>query len=88
MSPVMVRLLTILVLLVMVVFSFLPVPGTTLIMLYVVLFRPRWFKRLVDRIYEAAEQPAALPETAAPAYADPPERGNQTRQDLHHDDDE
>ncbi|HEB78610.1 MAG TPA: hypothetical protein ENI90_08790 [Methylothermaceae bacterium] len=74
MSPFMVRLLTILVLLVMVVFSFTPVPGTTLIMLYVVLFRPRWFKRLVDLIYAEVEQPAALPRTVAPAYSDPPEK--------------
>jgi len=88
MSPFMVRLLTILVLLGLVIFSFLPIPGTTLIMLYVVLFRPRWFKRLVDRIYEETEQPIPLPKTAAPAYADPPERENQNRQDLHHDDDE
>ncbi len=51
MNPTLVRLLTIVFLLGMVGFSFLPVPGTTLIMLYVVLFRPRWFKRLVDVIY-------------------------------------
>ncbi len=88
MSPFMVRLLTILVLLVMVVFSFTPVPGTTLIMLYVVLFRPRWFKRLVDRIYEEAEQPTALPKAAVPTYADPPGRKNQNRKNLRHDDDE
>ncbi len=52
MSPFIARLLTLLVLGVLVIFSFAPVPGTTLIMLYVVLFRPRWFKHLVDLIYE------------------------------------
>ncbi len=80
MPPFMVRLLTILVLLIMVVFSFTPVPGTTLIMLYVVLFRPRWFKRLVDLIYEEAEQPMALPKAAVPAHADPPNKKNEKRQ--------
>gem|GEM_PF-372534 len=54
MHPVLIRLLTISFLLAMVAFSFLPVPGTTLIMLYVAVFRPRWFKRLVDLIYEEA----------------------------------
>lgn len=56
MSPFIVRTLTLLVLAVMVVFSFTPIPGTTLIMIYVVLFRPRWFKRLVDIVYEANEE--------------------------------
>ncbi len=51
MSPFIVRLVTLLVLSVLVIFSFTPIPGTTLIMIYVVLFRPRWFKHLVDLIY-------------------------------------
>ncbi|BCX89263.1 hypothetical protein MIN45_P1635 [Methylomarinovum tepidoasis] len=71
MSPGTVRLLTLFFLLFMVAFSFLPVPGTTLIMLYVVLFRPRWFKRLVDLIYGEAGQPALL---AASTYDAPPEK--------------
>ncbi len=56
MNPLIVRLLTLFILSILVVFSFTPIPGTTLIMLYVVLFRPRWFKHLVDLIYAEARK--------------------------------
>ena len=39
---------------VLIVLSFLgmgPIPVTSTIGLYVVIFRPQWFKRLVERIY-------------------------------------
>ncbi len=73
MSPFVARLLTLLVLGVLVIFSFAPVPGTTLIMLYVVLFRPRWFKNLVDLIY--AEVMQAEQEREKSADPKPPASG-------------
>lgn len=75
MSPGTIRLLILFFLLFMVAFSFLPVPGTTLIMLYVVLFRPRWFKRLVDAIYHDVTA------SQAPALADPKEENGESRQE-------
>lgn len=52
MSPMLIRWISLLVLSILFIFSFTPIPGTTLIMIYVVLFRPHWFKRLVDSIYQ------------------------------------
>jgi hypothetical protein len=40
-----------LVLLVFMLFSVSPIPITSAIGLWVVIFRPRWFKQLVDRVY-------------------------------------
>ncbi|MCF6204095.1 MAG: hypothetical protein L3J59_10575 [Methylococcaceae bacterium] len=47
------RILTILFLLLMSVASFLPFPTTTLICLYAAIFRPRWFKIVVDGVYKS-----------------------------------
>jgi len=66
MHPALIRLVTIAFLLAMVGFSFLPVPGTTLIMLYVVIFRPRWFKRVVDSIYEETGRSASPDKSRQP----------------------
>ncbi len=46
------RILTVLFLLFMSVASFLPFPTTTLICLYAAIFRPRWFKIVVDEVYK------------------------------------
>jgi len=71
MRPTMARFLTLLVLLMFAVLGFTPIPGTTLVMIYVVLFRPRWFKRLVDLIYadtpEQANPPAVMPALTDPS---------------------
>jgi len=40
-----------LVFIVLMVFSVGPIPITSSIGLYVVIFRPNWFKRLVDTVY-------------------------------------
>jgi hypothetical protein len=40
-----------LVLLVFMLFSVSPIPITSAIGLWVVIFRPQWFKQLVDRVY-------------------------------------
>lgn len=40
-----------LVLFVFMLFSVSPIPITSAIGLWVVIFRPRWFKNLVDRVY-------------------------------------
>lgn len=40
-----------LVFIVLMIFSIGPVPITSSIGLYVVIFRPNWFKRLVDTVY-------------------------------------
>lgn len=45
------RILTLLVLLFAMVADLGPIPTVSLICLYAVIFRPLWFKRLVDEIY-------------------------------------
>jgi len=47
------RIFTILFLLLMSVASFLPFPTTTLICLFAAIFRPHWFKRVVDEVYKS-----------------------------------
>ncbi len=49
------RIYTILFLLFMSVASFLPFPTTTLICLYAAIFRPRWFKKVVDEVYKSKD---------------------------------
>jgi len=48
-----VRIYTILFLLFMSVASFLPFPTTTLICLFAAIFRPHWFKYVVDEVYSS-----------------------------------
>ncbi len=45
------RLKTALVLVLLMVISVVPIPVTSTIGLLIVIFRPGWFKRLVDTIY-------------------------------------
>jgi hypothetical protein len=45
------RILTLLVLFLVLLTDLGPVPTVSLIFLYAVVFRPRWFKRLIDDIY-------------------------------------
>lgn len=45
------RITCIIVLIVLVLIEIGPIPVTGMIGLYVVIFRPFWFKELVDRIY-------------------------------------
>ncbi len=52
-KPMKTRIFTILFLLLMSVASFLPFPTTTLICLYAAIFRPRWFKIVVDGVYKS-----------------------------------
>jgi len=40
-----------LVLVVLAILGIGPIPTTTLIIIYVVIVRPRWFKNLIDTIY-------------------------------------
>ncbi len=47
------RIFTILFPLFMSVTSFLPFPTTTLLCLFVAIFRPIWFKRVVDEVYKS-----------------------------------
>ncbi|MGR8932186.1 MAG: hypothetical protein ACU836_16270 [Gammaproteobacteria bacterium] len=46
-----IRIQCAIVLIVFMIVSVGPIPITSTICFYVVLFRPRWFKRLVDGIY-------------------------------------
>ena len=46
------RIMTALLLLVLAIIGIGPIPTTSLITIYVVLFRPSWFKHLVDTIYQ------------------------------------
>lgn len=48
----MTRIVAALVLLVLAIIGIGPVPTTSLMAIYVVIFRPRWFKHLVDTIYQ------------------------------------
>jgi len=48
-----IRIYTILFLLLMSVASFLPFPTTTLLCLFSAIFRPYWFKRVVDEVYKS-----------------------------------
>jgi hypothetical protein len=45
------RVKTILVLILFAVIGLGPIPVTSTIGLYIVIFRPRWFRSLVERIY-------------------------------------
>ncbi|MDO9422658.1 MAG: hypothetical protein Q7T40_00495 [Methylobacter sp.] len=45
------RIMTALVLIVLAIIGIGPIPTTSLIAVYVVIFRPSWFKHLVDTIY-------------------------------------
>ncbi len=47
------RLTTLAVLIILAVIGIGPVPTTSFVCIYVVIFRPRWFKSLVDQIYQA-----------------------------------
>ena len=49
------RISTALVLIILMLTSVVPSPITSSICLYVVIFRPRWFKNLTDRIYADKE---------------------------------
>jgi len=49
------RILTALSLVALGIIGIGPIPTTTLIIIYVVIFRPQWFKELVDAIYEYGE---------------------------------
>jgi hypothetical protein len=40
---------------VLIVLDVMPVPILEVLLLYVVLFRPRWFKKLADQIYSAED---------------------------------
>ncbi|MGR9072652.1 MAG: hypothetical protein ACU833_06260 [Gammaproteobacteria bacterium] len=46
------RIKTLLVLIVLMIVGIGPIPTTSLICIYAVILRPRWFKSLVDRIYQ------------------------------------
>ena len=48
----MTRAMTSLVLVVLAIIGIGPIPTTSLIAIYVVIFRPSWFKHLVDTIYQ------------------------------------
>ena len=48
----MTRIATALALVVLAIIGIGPIPTTSLITIYVVIFRPRWFKHLVDTIYQ------------------------------------
>lgn len=45
------RINCLIILILLTVFGFGPMPVTSVIGIYVVLARPRWFKELVERIY-------------------------------------
>jgi hypothetical protein len=45
------RIKTAIVFIVFMIFSIGPVPVASMIGLFVVIFRPSWFKKLVDKIY-------------------------------------
>ncbi len=45
------RIITALILIVLAIIGIGPIPTTSLIAVYVVIFRPNWFKHLVDTIY-------------------------------------
>lgn len=47
----MARIKCALVLIALMMISIVPIPITSTIGLYVVIFRPAWFKRLVDNVY-------------------------------------
>lgn len=47
----MTRIITALILIVFAIIGIGPIPTSSLIALYVVIFRPKWFKRLIDNIY-------------------------------------
>jgi hypothetical protein len=49
------RIKTALVLFMLMLTSVVPIPITSSICLYAVIFRPHWFKRLVDNIYADKE---------------------------------
>jgi hypothetical protein len=42
----------ILVLLILIVLHFMPLPILEILILYVMIFRPIWFKNLVDQLYD------------------------------------
>ena len=46
------RIMTALVLVVLAIIGIGPIPTTSIITIYVVIFRPGWFKHLVDTIYQ------------------------------------
>ncbi len=48
----MARILTALFLVLMALIGIGPIPTTSLIGMYIVIFRPRWFKDLMDTIYQ------------------------------------
>lgn len=45
------RIITALVLIALAIIGISPIPTTSLIAVYIVIFRPSWFKHLVDTIY-------------------------------------
>jgi len=49
------RILTAVALIALAILGIGPIPTTTLIIIYVVMLRPRWFKELVDAIYGYGE---------------------------------
>lgn len=46
------RVKTLFVLIILAIIGIGPIPTTSLICIYVVIFRPGWFKTLVDNIYQ------------------------------------
>ncbi|MCH9699314.1 MAG: hypothetical protein K0U68_14520 [Gammaproteobacteria bacterium] len=47
------RAITLVTLIILAIIGMGPVPTTSLVCIYAVIFRPRWFKTLVDKIYQA-----------------------------------
>ena len=47
------RLMCLVALLFLVLIEILPIPFTALTSIYILLFRPYWFKKLVDRVYSS-----------------------------------
>ncbi len=50
-APFSLRIKCFFVLLVLMVFDISPIPILETIFMYILLFRPRWFKELIDKIY-------------------------------------
>lgn len=55
-SPLITRIKCAAVLILLMVFSVSPLPITSSIGLWVVIFRPRWFKKLVDTVYSDSQR--------------------------------
>lgn len=47
------RIVTLFLLIVLAITDIGPVPTVSLICIYIILFRPQWFKTLIDKIYKS-----------------------------------